>query len=99
MSYHNTTHSTGPDLIRYEAKAISQEDLIMNWFEAVGGRRTPSEIQSRLLPLAPITSVRRALTNLTNASKLVKTTEQRQGPFGRPEYCWRLPDTHQLKLL
>jgi len=38
----------------------------------------------------PITSVRRALTNLTDAGDLVKTDKQVKGPYGRPEFIWKL---------
>ena len=38
----------------------------------------------------PITSVRRALTNLTNDEKLVKTDDFVKGNFGKKEHLWRL---------
>jgi len=89
MSYHNTTETTGPDLQEYEAKAIGQEDLILDYFNNTTSGHTPSHIQSVLLPRSPITSVRRAITNLTNAGKLVKTDTQCNGPFNRPEFVWK----------
>lgn len=37
----------------------------------------------------PITSIRRAITNLTNARYLKKTTQTRIGAMGKKEYIWR----------
>lgn len=39
----------------------------------------------------PLTSVRRALSNLTKSGKMIKTTKQTTGPLGRPEYVYTLP--------
>ena len=44
--------------------------------------------------LVPLTSIRRALTNLTNAGELVKTDKQMKGMYGRPEHQWRLAPKH-----
>jgi hypothetical protein len=88
-SYHNTTDSTGSELRDYEDKAKGQDELIMEFFMQNSGGFTPSFIQQKVLPQAPITSVRRAMTNLTNRGKLRKTELQVQGPYGRPEYVWK----------
>ncbi len=93
-SYHNTTGSDGDELDEYEGKAKSQESRIMGFYNEryhdLGF--TPSEIRARVFDdKPPITSVRRAMTNLTNAGRLVKTEQQRRGPEGRPEHVWRLP--------
>lgn len=90
-SYYNTTHSTHPDLTKYEESAVSQEVKILDWFKKGVLDAPPSEIRYCLFDDGvPITSVRRALTNLTNAGELVKTDKQVPGPYGRPEYQWRL---------
>ena len=38
----------------------------------------------------PITSVRRALTNLTNEDKIIKTDVKVVGLYGKKEHLWRL---------
>jgi hypothetical protein len=38
-----------------------------------------------------LTSVRRSITNLTNADVLVHLHASRMGPYGRPEGLWALP--------
>ncbi len=41
----------------------------------------------------PITSIRRAMTNLTNRGNLVKTDAQVTGAKGKPEYIWKIKQT------
>ncbi len=105
-SYHNTTDSVQPDLGKYEKKAKSQEDQILEWFKTdaalagVGKGFSPSVIKAILfLNTAPLTSIRRAMTNLTNRGELVKSDRQRKGPFGRPEYEWRLAEKYSQRSL
>ena len=91
-SYFNTTDSTGATLAKYEHKAKSQEELIYEYFLSRPGMQyAPSQVQRHLnLTAAPITSIRRAITNLTSANLLTKTAHQVAGPYGHPEYCWAL---------
>ena len=99
FSYFNTTISTGPELNRFEAKAKSQEQRILKWLEINPCRMTPSEIRYQVFGNdVPITSVRRALSNLTRDHRLVKTCKQVKGPYGRPEFMWRLPGNVQQTL-
>ena len=94
QSYHNTTDTVGPILNRYEADAKSQEEKILECFKVARISRdgyTPSDIWTVLFDQrCPLTSVRRGMSNLTNAGELVKTDKQVKGPYGRPEYQWRL---------
>jgi len=93
--YHNTTESTQPELGKYREKAASQEELILYAFKTLR-KGTPSEVNQRVFAnRTPITSVRRALTNLTNSGELVKTDKQVKGPYGRPEFEWRLADKYR----
>ncbi len=97
-SYFNTTASSGADLDGYEAEAKSQEELMLDYFGTRPGMQySPSQVQKHLnLTGAPLTSVRRALTNLTSAGLLQKTDKQVAGPYGRPEHCWTI--TRRLTL-
>ena len=95
-SYHNTTHSRGVELAAYNARARSQEEAIMYLFRTSVERLwAPSAVRNRLIARFgkrwPLTSVRRAMTNLTTAGTLEKTDQQVKGPYDRPEYQWRLP--------
>ena len=100
MTYHNTTHSTGEELRDYRRKTLAQDQFILEFFRKHPNNEfTPSEVLHRLFTEnVPLTSVRRAMTNLTNDGKLVKTPHQRKGPFGRPEHCWRLAGSVQMDM-
>lgn len=100
-SYHNTTESSGPVLDKYETKAKSQEEILFEYFMGPYRRRgvrilmTPSAALLRVFDdRVPITSVRRALSNLTRDGKLQKAG-QAMGRYGRPEYYWTLPAGQQ----
>lgn len=100
MSYHNTTNESGITLKNNVAKAKSQEEEILEFFKYVNYfnefNSTPSELQMLNLKLKkyPITSIRRALTNLTKQGKLIKTDEKRIGMYGRSEYVWKLNENN-----
>lgn len=82
----------------YEAKASYQERMILAWYNrySAGKAHPPSYVYQELIDRAilsrktPLTSVRRAMSNLTKAGLLVKTGIKIAGPYGRDEYCWRL---------
>ena len=38
----------------------------------------------------PITSIRRALSDLTSECKLTKTDNKKLGPYGKHEFTWKL---------
>jgi hypothetical protein len=90
MSYYNTTHETGATLKESHHKAISQENRIFNYFMMYGKPLSPSMVLQQMSLNCPITSVRRALTNLTFDNKLVKTDEYSVGDYGKREHLWRL---------
>jgi hypothetical protein len=89
-SYFNTTSLEGHDLDDAEIAARSQEERIQHFFRTAGSfLYTPSEVRREVFAGAvPITSVRRAMTNLEHAGWLGKSSKQRPGPYGRPEHCW-----------
>ena len=91
-SYFNTTNVSGAELDEYESKAATQDMKILAYFVvAPFAQHTPSSVLRWVFNgSVPITSVRRALTNLTDAGELVKTNLQTKGPYGRPEHYWRL---------
>lgn len=96
-SYYNTTNETGDTLKNSEQKAITQEDKILAFFEAHPlAMYQPFEILKYCFEdSVPVTSVRRAMTNLTHADKLTKTKTQKIGNYGKFNWCWRL---YQYKL-
>ena len=96
MSYFNTTNESGTTLKNNVARAKNQEEEIFNIFvynqqilKINASGFTPSVLYDAL-ETYPITSIRRALTNLTKQGKLIKTNEKRIGMYGRSEYVWKL---------
>ncbi len=100
MNHYNTTHEDGQQLIQFEKKAKSQEEEILKWWGRSEQRKhnlyPPSTVTTLVFntgvgigSMTPLTSVRRAMTNLTKQGKLTKTGFKITGPYGRPEYLWR----------
>lgn len=95
-SFFNTTRITGDELATYRRQAVTQETVIAEFFRQRPGRLfTPSDLSS-LLPRAPLTSIRRAVSNLTAQGLLEKTAHKRPGTFNRPEHAWRLKEGNHV---
>lgn len=92
-TFYNTISLSGPDLKKAVENAKKQEDAIFLIYEHTGKPYSPSQIL-RLTEKAgkcwPITSIRRAITNLENEGKLIKTEHMREGMFGKPEHLWAI---------
>lgn len=95
-SYHNTTKLPPRKVAEFEAQAERQEDIVIFWFQEMDIPAPPSLVHEELISRnliggnTPLTSIRRAISNLTKEGLLRKTDEQMPGAFGRPEYCWKL---------
>jgi hypothetical protein len=89
--YFNTTGLRGPALKGAREKALTQDESVARLFEAMptGFSASPEQVQRKVLPGAPITSVRRSMTTLTQRGVLVKTDTMRTGQYGRPVHTWR----------
>jgi hypothetical protein len=86
--YYNTTDETGSDLKEFNEKNIKLETRITKLFmERMEWQ--PSEIYNYLMRVYPITSIRRALSDMTKEGKLTKTERMNAGMFGRREHVWR----------
>lgn len=89
--YYNTTHETGTDLKTRRGKAVGLQSRILELFKQHPTKNfTPFEMQKLDNYNKPITSVRRAITNLTKAVLLEKTDIKREGDYGAPNFTWRL---------
>jgi len=89
--YHDTVPE--PRVVRaaYEAAAGFQDATILEVFRAGGPyfATSPSRL-ARQFPAWPLTSIRRALTNLTTRGLLEKRAETITGLYGRREHLWTL---------
>lgn len=99
--FFNTIGLRGDDLAAAHRDASRQEATVLAVFHEHARPLTPSDVW-RLTSDAghrwPLTSIRRAITNLTDAGRLVKLPKQRTGIYGKPEHHWALPG-HQMELL
>lgn len=91
VSFHNSVGLTGRQLIAASRVARGQEAAVLDVFHAAGRALSPSEVHARMPGRVLLTSVRRAMSNLTNAGALVKLDQVQPGPFGQPEHLWTLP--------
>lgn len=90
MSYYNTTNEQGDKLKDNTSKAMAQDDIILEYFKNNKGvKLSPSMVLERTKLKCPITSIRRAMSNLTAIGYLIKTDEKVAGIYGRPEYLWK----------
>lgn len=98
-SYHQTQGFLSSDQVEsYEGAAKKQEDVVLAVFRRQPSRElSPEDVHRMALHDAPLTSVRRAITNLTRKGLLVRTEGSRAGNYGRQVGLWRLAD-HQLRL-
>jgi hypothetical protein len=87
-SHHNTTVEHAPILNVLESRARHQEKIIIDLFKRFQSL-TPSQVYQLVKQQYPLTSVRRAITNLTGAGELIKTDQKKIGIYGRSEYVWK----------
>ena len=90
--FYNTNKTMGQELSEVKSTAQKQQQNIIQFFNMNPERAfTPSDIHRKIFTnKTPITSVRRAITNLTDAGRLFKTNLTRRGPYGRKEHLWAL---------
>ena len=100
--YYNTNNESGERLIKSKSKAKTQDEIILDifntWRQSDG--LTPSEIEEILIHHHdknwPLTSIRRAISTLTDSGKLTKTNKLRGGKYNKNEHiCKFKPQTRQ----
>lgn len=91
VPFHDTIGLSPRQLIAASRVAKGQEAAVLDVFHAAGRPLSPSEVHARMPGRVLLTSVRRAMSNLTNAGALVKLDSLVDGPFGKPEHRWQLP--------
>jgi len=95
--YHNTTHLTGEPLRRGRSKAQAQKDAVLELFKFHPTDWITPELVLQVLvnwgaipETTPITSIRRAITDLTNDLLLEKSATADGRGNGAPCHRWRL---------
>lgn len=92
-SFYNTTHETEPALSKRREAAEHQDEVVLRYVVRKGAA-SPWEVHRALERDGyrwPITSIRRAMTNLAADGRLVKTEAKTQGAYGMPEHVWACP--------
>jgi Fe2+ or Zn2+ uptake regulation protein len=93
LSYYNTNKETGNTLSNSRYRAKSQEEIILSIFRE-GDLLSPDEVlnicntENNYL----LTSIRRALTNLTNKGLLIKNNVFKIGGYGKKTHTWSLSE-------
>lgn len=89
MAFFNTTNEKGEELEERIEKASTQDELVLKFFRFHKGLSfTPFEVHEHITQGCPITSVRRAITNLTKRGYLVKTALKQEGGYGQKNCKW-----------
>lgn len=92
--FYNTTCLKGDELLEQTQKALSLQELIFELFKCDPHKKTPFEVSTVLLKNGykhPIWSIRRALTNLTKESKLLKSQHADVlGDYKAKNHTWTL---------
>ncbi len=89
-TYHNSTNQN-KDFVKSEVKKFkSQEDQVLELMQGLK-QATASEVWEFTEWLkTPLTSIRRALSNLSYEGKLTKSNKTKIGLYGRPEYYYTI---------
>jgi predicted HTH transcriptional regulator len=91
MSYYNTNNETGETLKTSRKRVNIQEKEIVEVFSNnPSSKMTPFDVQDNVGHHVPITSIRRAITNLTERGVLTKSDIMKKGRYGKMNHCWEL---------
>jgi hypothetical protein len=97
MSYFNTTNLKGEELKTSESKALTQDEEVLRLFKTFDALTlTPERLHKHLQDTnpkyanVPLTSTRRAFSNLKNRCLIEKTDTLIKGNFGKKVHVWKL---------
>lgn len=91
-AFHNTIGEKDNIATRYDIVNQNQNKRVMDIFITFGAM-TPMEVMEKYndrFHKVPLTSIRRAITDLTKDGRLIKTTEKKLECLGKPNYKWIL---------
>lgn len=100
-SYHNTNKEDGATLFNSNKAAENQEQQILDIFKTKGYNNiTPEFVQACYFPNTPLTSIRRAFSNLADPSRynaIEKSEVMVMGNYGKKVHTWNLKGTSDEK--
>lgn len=90
--FHNTIGASKKELIVLDEKCKTQEDKVLDYFKKNPELHcSPTDVWSAIgLYETPVTSIRRAMSNLTRDGFLEKTNVKVNGIYGVKTFCWKL---------
>jgi len=98
QTYYNTNGETGETLKGSKKKANRQQDEVLNIFKVNANKLLcADEIYTLGQFKAPLTSIRRAISNLASEGYLVKTDHQKMGGYGKLTYCYKYQTVEPVK--
>ena len=99
-SYFNTNKEQGETLKSSNTKAKTQEDDVFAMFkEAEKMSASEAWVIYNLEGNTPLTSIRRAITNLCNQGVLVKTDKTKKGLYGKSEHIYKVSKEKNMDIL
>lgn len=89
-TFFNTTEACGEELQQYTKKASTQDEVVEAYYLAFLTAASPEQVWLHCYKdtSVPLTSVRRSVSNLEKAGKLMKNNEKVTGIYGRPVNKW-----------
>jgi hypothetical protein len=93
-SYHKTADVPADLHALYEGKAAKQDEIVLsilknNWPASLSPTQVHDLYTAMGFPDCPVTSIRRAMSNLTKENLIYKTEATVQGQYGRAEHTWK----------
>jgi Fe2+ or Zn2+ uptake regulation protein len=89
--FHNTTGELGQILKEYNEINGNQNRRVMDIFLKKGEAMTPMEVMNEynsMFKKVPLTSIRRAMTDLTKEGRLIKTDKTKIEALGKRNFMW-----------
>ena len=88
--FHNTIGLDPSESARMRERIRGQNRKILDFFrDNPAGKFTPFQVADMANITAPITSIRRGITDLTTAGYLVKTKHMKPGQWGVNNHTWQ----------
>jgi hypothetical protein len=90
-TYYNTNNECGGELSASKERALRQQNRILSFFQTFPEDRfTPEDVWKALYTEdTPITSIRRAITNLTSSGNIIKTDHMKVSSYGKKCHTWQ----------
>ena len=83
--FYNTINEVSSSLV---ISSRTQEKIILDCFKTAKEPLSPSMVHFLTKLKCPITSIRRAMSDLTKRGRLTKTPKYTIGKFGKKEHLW-----------